>query len=216
MDKETTWQVIRRERAALADILETLTPEEWEHPSLCEGWSVRDVAAHVAAWPDTTVSQGLAAALRARGNFNRTIHDEAQRRSRRPTSAIVADLRRLSASRHRPPVVTYREGLLDVLVHTQDIVIPLGRRHDMPIEAARDSTERAWGVGFPLFGFPFFAKRRLSGYRLEATDIDWSVGEGPALRGPMSALLLLVTGRPAALSWLSGEGLPKLSRSLAA
>lgn len=209
MEKEAAWQVIRRERSALGDMLESLTPEEWEHPSLCEGWSVRDVAAHVIAWPDSSLRDVVIAAFRARGNYNRTIHDEAQRRSARPTAEIVADFRRLAASRNRPPVVTYREGLLDILVHTQDIAIPLDRRHDMPVDAARDSADRAWRIGFP-----FYARKRLAGYRLEAIDTDWSVGEGAAIRGPISALLLLVTGRPAALARLSGEGLPRLERQL--
>ena len=209
MDKEAAWQVIRRERSALGDLLESLTPEEWEHPSLCEGWSVRDVAAHVIAWPDSTLREVAIAAVRARGNYNRMIHDEAQRRSARPTAEIVADFRRLAGSRTRPPVVTYREGLLDILVHTQDIAIPLDRRHDMPIEAARDSADRYWRVGFP-----FYARKKLAGYRLEAIDTDWSVGEGAAIRGPISALLLLVTGRPAALARLGGEGLPRLERHL--
>ena len=209
MEKEAAWQVIRRERSALGDLLESLTPEEWEHPSLCEGWSVRDVAAHVIAWPDSTFREVAIAAVRARGNYNRMIHDEAQRRSARPTAEIVADFRRLAGSRTRPPVVTYREGLLDILVHTQDIAIPLDRRHDMPIEAARDSADRYWRVGFP-----FYARKKLAGYRLEAIDTDWSVGEGAAIRGPISALLLLVTGRPAALARLGGEGLPRLERQL--
>ena len=209
MEKEATWQVIRRERSALGDMLESLTPKEWELPSLCEGWSVRDVAAHVIAWPDSTLREVAIAAFRARGNYNRMIHDEAQRRSARPTAEIVADFRRLAGSRNRPPVVTYREGLLDILVHTQDIAIPLDRRHDMPIEAARDSADRYWRVGFP-----FYARKKLAGYRLEAIDTDWSVGEGAAIRGPISALLLLVTGRPAALARLGGEGLPRLERQL--
>ncbi len=210
MDEEAAWETIRRERAALGDLLETLTPEEWEHPSLCEGWSVRDVAAHVIAWPDTTLAHAAAAAVRARGNYNRMIHDEAQRLARRPTGQIVADFMRLAGSRRRPPVVTYREGLLDVLVHTQDIAIPLGRHPEMPVEAARESADRSWRIGFP-----FYARKRLAGYRIEAIDADWAVGEGVVLRGPVAALLLLVTGRAALLSQLSGDGVPRLRQQLA-
>lgn len=207
MDKEAAWEVIHRERAALGELLKPLTPEQWEHPSLCRGWSVRDVAAHVIAWPDTSLHQALVAGLRGRGNFNRMIHDEAQRRSGRPTAQILADFDRFAGSRHHLPFLTYHEGLLDVLVHTQDIAIPLGLRHDMPAEAARHCASRVWRIGFP-----FYARKKLAAYRLVATDVDWSVGDGALIRGPISALLLLVTGRTVALEGLSGEGVAQCRR----
>lgn len=211
MDKQATWEVIHQERAALADLLETLTPEEWAHPSLCEGWSVRDVAAHVIGAPTTTLRDVVAAAVRARGRYNRMIYDEGKRLSRAPTAEMVADLRRLDGSRALPPFVTHHEALVDTLVHTQDIAIPLGRHHEMPKEAARDSAARSRRLGFP-----FGAWRNLRGFRLEATDIDWVAGRGAVVRGPISALLLLVTGRPAAFEHLTGEGLPRLRQRLAA
>ncbi len=209
MDEDTAWKIIHEERASLADLLERLTPEEWEHPSLCDGWSVRDVAAHVIGGPEATVRQVAVAAWRARGSYNRAIHDEGKRLSARPTEDIVADFRRLDGFRGLPPFVTHREALLDILVHTQDIAIPLGRQHAMPVEAARDSAARYWHRGFP-----FYARKKLAGCRLEATDIDWAVGQGLAVRGPMSALLLLVTGRPASLPHLTGDGVPALRQRL--
>lgn len=211
MNEEAAWPIIEQERTALGELLTTLAPQQWEHPSLCRGWSVRDVAAHVIAWPDTTLRQAVAMAFRARGNFNRMIHDEAQRRSRRPTSEIVADYERLARSRHRLPFLTYHEGLLDVLVHTQDIALPLGLRHETPAEAARDCAARVWRLGFP-----FYARKKLAGYRLVATDINWSAGDGEIIHGPVSALLLLVTGRPAALEHLSGPGLVDLRQQIEA
>lgn len=209
MDKELAWQVIHRERAALADLLETLTPEQWEHPSLCEGWSVRDVAAHVISAPEATVGQIAGAVVRAKGSFDRANHDFAQRLSRRPTEAIIADYRRLDGSRRCAPGTTYNEAMVDVLVHTQDIAIPLGRSHEMPRDAAQALAER-----YCRRSFPFNAKRRLAGCRLEATDTDWSSGQGALVRGPVAALLLLVTGRPVALSRLDGDGLPLVRKRL--
>jgi uncharacterized protein (TIGR03083 family) len=209
VDKDQAWQVIHQERAALADMLETLTPEEWEHPSLCAGWSVRDVAAHVISAPEARVGQMAAALVRARGSFNRAAHDETQRLSRRPTGQIVHDYRRLAGSRRLAPGTNHRQALLDILVHTQDIAIPLGRHHEMPVEAARASAE-----AFRNNLFPFNARRRLAGCRLEATDIDWAGGEGAVVRGPIAALLLLITGRPAALPELTGDGVPQLRQRL--
>jgi len=209
VDKDQAWQVIHEERAALADMLETLTPEEWEHPSLCDDWSVRDVAAHLISAPQVSVGHMAAALVRARGSFNRAAHDDAQRLSGRPTDQIVADYRRLGSSRRLAPGTTHRDALVDVLVHTQDIAIPLGRHHQMPREAARAAAESRRNSGFP-----FYAKKRLAGCRLEATDIDWAAGEGALVRGPVAALLLLITGRPASLSELSGDGVPQVRRRL--
>lgn len=210
MDKDTAWQRIHQERAALADLLETLPPAEWEHPSLCAGWTVRDVAAHVIGAPQLTIGQMMAAGWRGRGNINRVIHDEAKRMAGRPSTDIVADFRRLDRSRRVVPGLTYREALLESLVHLQDIAIPLKRPHEMPVDGARDSATRVWG----RWGSLFRMKKTLSGLRLEATDTDWAVGDGPAVRGPISALLLLLTGRPVALPSLEGDGLHQLRERL--
>jgi uncharacterized protein (TIGR03083 family) len=188
MDRDAIWDAVHRERSALADLLETLRPEEWDHPTLCPGWAVRDVAAHVIASPQVGLAALVPALWRARG--------------RRPVESILADYRRLDGSRRHPPGTTVREPLLDVLVHTQDIVLPLGRHHAMPPEAARTAADRVWSMPFP-----FRARRRLRGVTLTATDVDWRAGSGPEVRGAIDALLLLLTGRTAALDRLEGPGL---------
>lgn len=211
MDTELAWSVIAAERSALASILRDLTPEQWERPSLCDEWSVRDVAAHVIAWPDTGVGDAVAALVRAGGNYNRMIRDQARRRAARPTPQILADFDRLSGSRRHPPAVGHHEGLVDVLVHTQDIAIPMGLVHPMPLEAARDCATRWWRIGFP-----FHARHRLRGHRLVADDVEWSRGSGSVVEGPISSLLLLITGRPAALDTLHGDGAEALRAAVRA
>jgi uncharacterized protein (TIGR03083 family) len=209
VDRDQVWQLVDEQRAALADLLETLAPDEWERPSLCAGWRVRDVAAHVISSPQSgfgAVSLGL---MRAKGNFNRCIFDEAKRAARAPTSQIVADYRRYSGSRRRPPGTTYLDPLLDVLVHTQDIAIPLGRRHDMPPTAACAAASRVWGTAFP-----FRARKNLAGLRLVADDVPWSVGDGPGVQGAMASLLLVLTGRSAGVVDLTGDGVPILADRL--
>lgn len=206
MDREQSWQVIERERLFLAGLLESLSDEEWERPSLCAGWRIRDVATHVALVPHPpTPWTMLAEAVRARGNFDRLNHDLTVREAARPTAEIVDDLRSYAASRKMPVVTNERNILFDLLVHVQDIAIPLGRAHEMPREAARAGADRVWRMGWP-----FWARRRLRGLRLAATDVDWAVGAGQEVRGPIEALLLLVTGRTAALDRLSGEGVAAL------
>jgi hypothetical protein len=44
------------------------------------------------------------------------------------------------------------------------------------------------------------ARKKFGGYRLIAIDVDWTAGSGQGASGPISALLLLLTGRPAALA----------------
>lgn len=203
MDREQSWQVITEQRLGLARLLQGLSDAEWEQPSLCAGWRVRDVAAHVALAPQVPgLGSMLADAIRAHGSFHRLNHDVAVRHAARPTRAIVAELRMHADSRRLPVVTNYRNILFDVLVHAQDIAIPLGRDYPMPSEAARVGADRVWTMGWP-----FWARRRLRGVQLLATDIDWSAGAGVELRGPIGMLLLLLTGRTAtAVPHLSGPG----------
>ena len=176
MDREQSWRVIAEQRLSLARLLEGLSDDEWEQPSLCAGWRVRDVAAHVAMAPQVPGSGSiLADGIRARGSFHRLNHDVAVRHAARPTSDLVAELRTHADSRRLPAVTSYRNILFDVLVHTQDIAIPVGRDAPMPLEAARAGATRVWTMGWP-----FWAGHRLRRVRLLATDTDWSAGSGPA------------------------------------
>ncbi|MEU1282402.1 maleylpyruvate isomerase family mycothiol-dependent enzyme [Streptomyces sp. NPDC005805] len=207
MDTDQIWRVIDAERASLADLLDGLTPEEWELPSPCEGWRVRDVAAHLTLAPRVGTGRALLEFARARGSFDRMVRDTALREAARPTAEIVAELRGIVGSRRLAPSTTITEPLLDVLVHGQDIALALGRRRAVPAEPARIAADRVWSRSWP-----FRARRRLNGLRLTATDADWRRGEGEAVSGPMGALLLVLTGRTgSALPALSGPGVPLLA-----
>ncbi|MEV0108572.1 hypothetical protein AB0H42_19845 [Nocardia sp. NPDC050799] len=92
--------------------------------------------------------------------------------------------------RHTPVGTTALDRLMDLLVHGQDIAVPLGMRREMPVDAARWSVERVWRMGRP-----FRAQRVLAGHRLIATDTEWSGGTGAPLAAPIAEILLLVTGR---------------------
>jgi uncharacterized protein (TIGR03083 family) len=56
------------ERRDLADYLDTLTEQEWEQPSLCPGWSVRDVVGHIPSYD--VLSWPAVLALFARSGFS--------------------------------------------------------------------------------------------------------------------------------------------------
>lgn len=208
MDRELSWSVIEAERLRLAALLDSLDARDWDTPSLCSGWRVRDVAAHVAlASQPPSIAGMLVEGARARGRFHLLNHDLAVRHADRLGADLVAELRAHAGSRRLPALTNYRNTLFDVLVHAQDIALPLGVDHAMPVEAARAGAQRVWTMGWP-----FWARRRLRSYRLVATDIDWTVGEGAVVEGPVAALLLLLTGRTALLDLLTGPGAARLRR----
>jgi uncharacterized protein (TIGR03083 family) len=211
MDRDQCWRVITDQRLSLADLLEDLTDSEWDGPSLCVDWRVRDVAAHVAIAPQVpSVWSMTKDGIRAGGRFHKLNHDVAVRHAdSRSADSLVAELREHAWSRRLPVVTNYRNILFDVLVHGQDIAIPLGLPRDMPPDAASAGAERVWAMGWP-----FWATRRLRGMRLQATDVDWSAGTGREVSGPIAALLLLLTGRPAALPRLTGDGVAELTTRL--
>jgi uncharacterized protein (TIGR03083 family) len=210
--RDEAWQVIDAQRTSLAILLEDLSAREWEQPSLCDGWTIRDVAAHL-----TLQQLGARAAtgmmLRYRGNTDKAIRECARQRAAAWTSGqIVSAIRGTAGSRRHNFGVTHRETLIDALVHAQDIAIPLGRPHPMPPEAAAAAATRIWTMHWPP---PFPASRTMRQFRVTATDTPWTAGHGPEVRAPISAILLLSAGRMAALPQLSGDGAAELTARLA-
>ena len=208
MDRDEVWRTIDQQRAELADLMETFTDADWETPSLCEGWRVREVGAHLTL-AQTGLLEAMGATVRARGSFNRMIHDTAVRQAERPVAEYPALLRAMVGSRRKAPFVSDLEPLIDQLVHGQDMVVPLGRTREMPQAAAAAAAQRAWDLNWP-----FRVKKRLHGFSLFATDHPWSVGEGPVVEGPVRALLMLVSGRHVVLPELSGPGADELRARL--
>jgi uncharacterized protein (TIGR03083 family) len=210
IDEEESWRIIEEQRLSLAELLDGLSDAQWETPSLCAGWRVRDVAAHVAMAPQVpSIAWALVEVARARGSFHRLNHDAAVRHATRPVTQIVAELREHAGSRRLPIITNYQSTLLDVLVHGHDIAIPLAISREMPLNAARAGATRVWTMSWP-----FWARRRFRGLWFTATDINWSAGTGAEVRGPIAALLLALTSRPAALPGLDGDGIPDLTSRL--
>jgi uncharacterized protein (TIGR03083 family) len=211
MDRDEKWAVIGEQRRVLADLLASLPDPEWERPSLCAQWRIKDVAAHVALTPQSPgLLRIVAKGLRARGDFDGLNRDMALAHATRPPSALVGELRDLSDSRSKPAITTLDNLLFDTLVHIQDVALPVGRTVAMPPDAAHAGLDRVWRMGWP-----FWAKRRLRGLRLRATDVSWSAGDGEKVEGPAGALLLLLTGRTAAaLPSLSGPGSARLAATV--
>lgn len=188
MDADTVWEHIDAERSWLVDLLESLPDDAWEHPSLCVGWTVRDVAAHL-TFSQARVRDLLWPAVRAGFRYDALVRDTALR-CPLTHEEIVATLRGFLGSRRRVAFITDGEPLIDVLVHTQDICRPLGIDHPMPPDAAAAAADRVLSTPRPL--------RRWTpprGLRLVATDTDWAYGAGTERRAPMQEHLLTLTGR---------------------
>ncbi|NUS45656.1 MAG: maleylpyruvate isomerase family mycothiol-dependent enzyme [Mycobacteriaceae bacterium] len=202
MNVERTWQAVEAERAGLVEMLRLLPESAWDEPSLCDGWQVRDVVAHLIQSARPTIAWILVNVIRARGDFDRAVREAAVRHARCRTSAqLLAELRGSIGVRVAVAGTTPADRLMDLLVHGQDIAIPLGIPREMPSGAARTALDRLWGQSAP-----FHVRTTFNGYRLAATDIGWFVGEGHLIEGSAAAILLLITGRSVALSQLGGPG----------
>src|SRR5258705_224965 len=108
MDRDEVWQAIDHERASLADLFDDLSEQEWATASLCAGWRVRDVAAHLTL-AQTGVLPAAYWLLMARGNLNRMIHDSAVRQAESPVRHYGARLRGMAGSRKKAPGITHLE-----------------------------------------------------------------------------------------------------------
>lgn len=203
---EAYWSAVLDLRLRIADLLAELEPAEWDAASLCRGWRVRDVAGHLALVPTITLGEMIAVAPRARFSPNRINTVLAVRRGSADPGDIVAELRRHAADRRTAAGLDTRNSLFDLIVHSQDIALPLGREFAVPAPDSVWGLHRVWAMGWP-----FHARRRLAGVTLRATDADWTVGDGPEIAGPALALLLALTGRTAAArDSLQGAGLARM------
>ncbi|MFC3688727.1 maleylpyruvate isomerase family mycothiol-dependent enzyme [Aquipuribacter hungaricus] len=205
-----TFAAIADERRAVADMLSGLTPEQQGTPSLCRGWSVHDVAAHLLMPLQVGMPMFLLTMLVCRGDFDRANDRLTRRQARRPFDEIVDMLRQRAGSRFTPPGSGPEAPLTDLLVHGLDVRWPLGLRCDLPED--RVLTSLAFLTSRSARGL--VADGTLDGLRFEADDVDWTHGRGPTVSGPAEALLLALTGRGAALGALAGEGVPVLRARL--
>ncbi len=209
MDIDQVWAAIDTHRGATADLLATLSDQDWCQPSLCDGWTVRDVAAHLTL-QQLGLVDGLRMALRhGVRDLNRTIREAARVNASADPAELIGGLRDTIGSRRHNIGLTPRETLIDILVHSQDIAIPLRRELPLPQVAAGEAASRVWSYagGRKAAVFRALPVREV---RLEASDIAWEIGVGPLARGPISAVLLALTGRRPGVDGLTGPGAERL------
>jgi len=198
----------RAEREDLLELLEGLPPEQWETPSLCEGWTVRDVVTHVLSYEGLGPRE-LASRFAAGFFLVDRVNAVGLRANADRTPAQLVELLRAHLT---PSGLTAGMGgaiaLTDGLIHQQDIRRPLGRPRAIPADRLVPAFRTA------LFGPVLRGVLRVRDVRLVASDIDWSFGRGPEVSGTAEALLLAVAGRRAVAGELSGPGAVRLAQRL--
>ena len=209
MERDQIHAATAQERRRIADLIDDLDEAQLATPSLCAGWDVKTVAAHlVSVLAEGTLRVTWLGARR--GSSDRAIDELARRRAQRPAAEIAASLRDLAAHQYwRPP--PQAPGLLaEVLAHSGDIRIPLGLPFEpdpQPTAIALDFLTGPVPIGLVPLG-------RLRGIRLQATDIDRTWGKGQEIRGRSAELLMAAVGRNAVLDALDGPGLPSLRQRI--
>jgi uncharacterized protein (TIGR03083 family) len=210
MNREWIFAAAADERRRIARLLDELDEAELATASLCAGWDIKTVAAHLVS----TLTDGTAAFVRLavrHGSLARAIDELAHRGAQRPVAEIVATLRRCADQRISPPLAGPLDPLADILVHSGDIRIPLGLPFDVNPKRASAALDFLTG---PL-PFGFVPRGRLRGLRLRATDSGQAWGNGAEVGGPAGALMMAACGRTALLDALDGPGAAVLRRRLA-
>jgi uncharacterized protein (TIGR03083 family) len=200
------WPSIQAEREACADLFESLTPEQLAQASWCQGWTVRDVAGHMIAATEKSPGTFFMALAASGFSFNKMSDRDAKRCGAGDAARLASQMRSGALRRTHPPgPLTAMLG--EVVVHGEDIRRPLGLEPRKFPDRTLVTVADFYKNSNLLIG----TKRRLSGLRLQATDVEWSHGDGPEVTGPMVSLLLAMTGRRQAIGDLRGEGVATLA-----
>ncbi|MBC7271802.1 MAG: maleylpyruvate isomerase family mycothiol-dependent enzyme [Streptomyces sp.] len=192
----------------------TLTDEEWRRPSLCTGWTNKDVLAHLALGLQLPVTRLLVAMARHRGSFDATNEDVTRRYAQsRTAQQLIAEF---DQARTRPQgigrLLPNPLMLGDHVVHHLDIALPLGRTADLPPEIAEAVLTVETTIPNPFVP----AVTRARGLALRATDADWSRQGSPDLEivGAAEHLISVLAGRSHAMAHLTGSGAAELTRRI--
>lgn len=194
--------VITAEFLALADLLDAAPEAEWNTPSLCQGWRVREVVAHLTMAARYSEDEFMAKLRECDFDFTRLSNQIASRDAELPTAELVADLRADVMHHWTPPGGGQHGALNHVVIHGLDATVPLGRPRRVPEKTIRvvlDDLTR--GGGHAHFGVD------IEGRSLQATDLDWTYGSGPELRGQAEDLALVICRRTVPTERLEGDPL---------
>lgn len=203
------WAMVHAERAALIDDLKSLDGRRWEESSLCGGWTVHDVVAHLVDTARTTRLGFMVGLARARFDFDRQNARGVQRERGASPQETLERLRQVAPRRTTPPA-PLDSRLVEEVVHGEDIRRPLGLTRLYPEEAVVRALRLQARTPASFGG----AKELVAPLRLTATVADVSIGDGPEVNGTALSLLLAVSGRRVALNDLGGPGVATLAAAI--
>lgn len=198
-------RLARDERADFGAFLATLPLRQWDAPTLCAQWRVRDVVAHVIGYDELDARGLLGCVVRGRFWSSRVNAVVLERYGTCSPEQLLGLLRA-----HLQPVgllaaLGGRPALTEGVIHHQDVRRALGQPRAVPPE--RLLVALRWALLGPDIGGLW----RIRGVRVAATDLEFSAGIGPEARGPAEALLMSIAGRRGAAAELSGPGRRKLA-----
>ncbi|HWN26046.1 MAG TPA: maleylpyruvate isomerase family mycothiol-dependent enzyme [Actinomycetospora sp.] len=188
--------LVAGEFAALADALAPLEPDRWAADSLCAGWTVAHVVAHLtmaARYP----ADRFAAELAADGyDFTRTSDRLADADAALPPTLLLGDLRSDTMATFAQPGGGMAGSLSHVVIHGLDVTVPLGLGRVGADAAARTVLDQlvATADGRTVFGVDTV------GLALRATDVDWAHGRGEPVSADAAELVLALGGRDGGLA----------------
>jgi len=196
-----TWQMVHAERRQLADDLASIPIDDWDLPSLCAGWSIHDVLAHLVDTARTGKAAFIWGMIRARGDFDRANEQGIRRCRRESPEATLAEFRTTFALTRNPPA-NLASRLVEAFVHGEDIRRPLSISGEYPKAGIRAAIEYQLRTPDSIGG----SRERASGVRLVDSESGESWGSGDEARGHGIDLLLALTGRALELGTLTGAG----------
>ncbi|WP_432588579.1 maleylpyruvate isomerase family mycothiol-dependent enzyme [Streptomyces sp. HD1123-B1] len=200
MDDTGIRAAIAAERGEMADLLDGLSAGQWDAPSLCAGWRVREVAAHMSLGFRYSLPKVLLELVKARGGLHRMTDRTARKDAATATTAELATWLRENAHHPwTPPVGGFTSALGHDVIHGLDITVALGLDRRVPEDRVRVLLGTVDPKTVKFFGAD------LTGVRLRADDLDWTYGTGTLLTGSAQDLLLLAYGRRLPPGRLRGE-----------
>ena len=206
MKRDDHFDAIGRQRRALCDVLEKLSPEQFRTISLCEGWTVHDVLAHLVMPHETSIVRVIGSIARSKGNFNQANKRLTARFAKRSDATLTAQLRSHAAGRFKPPGFDSAASLTDTYIHSRDICDPLnivapGEPEQWAFVTRFLSTHKAQKM---------FVGTPPQEIHLSASDVDFEFGLGPSVQGTVADLAMTLAGRAVSPGSLRGEGLDAL------
>lgn len=204
----STVQMARDERDGFAAFLDGLTPQQWNSPTLCELWTVREVAIHTVSYDELSTGGLVRRFLKGRLNTDRINAIAVADYADRSPEQIVALIRANPEPHGLTGGFGGRIALTDGMIHQQDI------RRSLALPRTIDPERLRTALDFARFAPTIRGAWRARGIRLVATDSDWAYGKGPEVQGSGEALLMAMAGRRAALDDLDGPGKAELAHHI--